>query len=443
MWKLVLSQLEKSKQAFLNDDIDLAREIASREKRVDAFELKIDSDCENYIALYSPVAIDLRLVLSLIKISNTLERIGDFAEGIARHVIEGDCTKVSPQLIDELQLERMFETLISMLSDSFVALESENTKVSGKILAKDAEVDLLYRDSLHILTNYLQVNSSFIYCGLKRKQRKIFKRNKKEYDRLSEHIGVLPLVLISPDDGKLIADGSDERRRFIDSIISWHDKEYLYSLIRYNNALLQRNSLLKNKIKDASLFDIWEEQLTELGSFIYLKRLAFIEEFVPIFDRFYQFLSQNNESVGLRYISHLQNNESLQEQLRNSRERDSILGYTTKGIHKDDLEMLLGDYPIKREGSQGQNKSYLIALKFAQFDFLKRLSNLTPILLLDDIFDKLDANRVRQIIHLVSEDNFGQIFITDTNREHLDDILHQIRQDARIFTVEKGNIDYK
>ncbi|MDL2223775.1 phosphate signaling complex protein PhoU [Bacteroidales bacterium OttesenSCG-928-M06] len=167
MWKLVLSQLEKSKQAFLNNDIELAREIASREKRVDAFELKIDSDCENYIALYSPVAIDLRLVLSLIKISSTLERIGDFAEGVARHVIEDDCNKISTQVIEELQLEKMFETLISMLSDSFVALESENTKVSGKILAKDDEIDTLYHNSLNILANYLQSEPSFIRCGLK------------------------------------------------------------------------------------------------------------------------------------------------------------------------------------------------------------------------------------------------------------------------------------
>jgi len=167
MWKLVLSQLEKAKQAFLGNDIELAREIVSREKRVDAFELKIDSDCENYIALYSPVAIDLRLVLSLIKISSTLERIGDFAEGIARHVIEDDCKKISPQVIEDLQLEKMFKTLISMLSDSFVALESENTKVSGKILDKDDEIDTLYHRSLDILSAYLQSEPSLTRCGLR------------------------------------------------------------------------------------------------------------------------------------------------------------------------------------------------------------------------------------------------------------------------------------
>ena len=179
MWKLVLSQLEKSKQAFINSDIELAREIASREKRVDAFELKIDSDCENYIALYSPVAVDLRLVLSLIKISNTLERIGDFCEGIARHVIVDDCNKISPQIIEELQIEKMFETLIQMLSDSFVALESENTKISGKILSKDDEIDAIYHNSLDVLARYTandkelstknnpQLSTEKARCGLK------------------------------------------------------------------------------------------------------------------------------------------------------------------------------------------------------------------------------------------------------------------------------------
>jgi phosphate transport system protein len=167
MWKLVLSQLEKSKQAFLNGDVELGREIVSREKRVDAFELKIDSDCENYIALYNPVAIDLRLVLCLIKISSTLERIGDFCEGIARHVIEGDCNRNDPQLLEELQIDKMFEILISMLYDSFVALESENTRLSGKIMSKDDEIDTLYRDSVDILTASMQKNPDTIRCGLK------------------------------------------------------------------------------------------------------------------------------------------------------------------------------------------------------------------------------------------------------------------------------------
>ncbi len=167
MWKLVLSQLEKSKQSFLNDDIELAREIVSREKRVNAFELKIDSDCENYIALYSPVAIDLRLTLSIIKISNTLERIGDFAVGVARHVIDNDCNNLDPQLIDDLQIEFMFDTLVSMLSDGFIALESENTKISGKIIGKDEIIDEIYHNSFSVLTKYSNNNPPFVHCALK------------------------------------------------------------------------------------------------------------------------------------------------------------------------------------------------------------------------------------------------------------------------------------
>jgi phosphate transport system protein len=167
MWKLALSQLEKTKQAFLSGDIETAREIVSREKRVDAFELKIDCDCENYIALYNPVAVDLRLILSLLKISSTLERIADFCEGIARHIIEEDCIKMEAELFEELQVEKMFNILISMLSDSFVALESENTKMAGKILSKDDEIDILYRNSINILSEYLQKKPEFIRCGLK------------------------------------------------------------------------------------------------------------------------------------------------------------------------------------------------------------------------------------------------------------------------------------
>ena len=167
MWRLVISQLEKAKQSFLNADVELAREIASREKHVDAFELKIDSDSENYIALYAPVAVDLRLVLSLIKISITLERIGDFAEGVARHVIEEECNNLDPALIEDLQMEKMFDTLISMLTDSYVALESESTRIWGRIMAKDDEIDSYYHQSIDILANYMLQNPSQIRCGLK------------------------------------------------------------------------------------------------------------------------------------------------------------------------------------------------------------------------------------------------------------------------------------
>ena len=279
-----------------------------------------------------------------------------------------------------------------------------------------------------------------IYCGMKRRQKKQFKRNKKEYTRLSDHIGFLPLVMVSPADSELIAGGSDERRRFMDVVISQYDKEYLDALIRYNKALVQRNTLLKSEQPvEEELFLVWEEMMAQAGEVVFRKREAFIREFIPIFQSFYSFISQDRETVGLSYDSHARD-ASLLEVLKESRARDQIMGYSLRGVHKDELNMLLGDFPIKREGSQGQNKTYLVALKLAQFDFLKRTGTTVPLLLLDDIFDKLDASRVEQIIKLVAGDSFGQIFITDTNREHLDRILHKVGSDYKMFRVEQGTV---
>ena len=279
-----------------------------------------------------------------------------------------------------------------------------------------------------------------IYCGMKRRQKKQFKRNKKEYTRLSDHIGFLPLVMVSPADSELIAGGSDERRRFMDVVISQYDKEYLDALIRYNKALVQRNTLLKSEQPvEEELFLVWEEMMAQAGEVVFRKREAFIREFIPIFQSFYSFISQDREKVGLSYDSHARD-ASLLEVLKESRARDQIMGYSLRGVHKDELNMLLGDFPIKREGSQGKNKTYLVALKLAQFDFLKRTGTTVPLLLLDDIFDKLDVSRVEQIIKLVAGDSFGQIFITDTNREHLDRILHKVGSDYKMFRVEQGTV---
>ncbi|MDF9831677.1 DNA replication and repair protein RecF [Parabacteroides sp. PF5-6] len=276
-----------------------------------------------------------------------------------------------------------------------------------------------------------------IFCAIRRRQRKQFKRNKKEYDKLSEHIGLLPLVMVSPADAVLIQGGSEERRRFMDLIISQHDKSYLQALICYNKALLQRNSLLKEQSHDDALYDILEMQLDLYGTAIYAKRQQLIEEFTPLFNSYYQAISGPAEQVELAYLSKLATGD-LPTLLRENRERDRILGYTSNGIHKDELEMTLGHSLIRRIGSQGQNKTYLIALKLAQFAFLAEKGTTTPILLLDDIFDKLDANRVEQIIQLVSGNRFGQIFITDTNRKYLDEILAAMHHDYALFEVEQG-----
>ncbi len=283
-------------------------------------------------------------------------------------------------------------------------------------------------------------SSEEVYCGMKRRQRKQFKRNKKEYRHLSDHIGFLPLVQVSPADSCLIAGGSDERRRFMDVVISQYDKEYLEALIRYNKALAQRNTLLKSETPvEEELLRVWEEMMARTGEVVFRKREAFIQEFVPIFQAFYSFISQGKEQVELAYESHARG-ASLLDVLEESRPRDLLMGYSLRGIHKDELDMLLDGFPVRREGSQGQNKTYLVALKLAQFDFLKRTVSTRPLLLLDDIFDKLDASRVEQIVKLAAGDRFGQIFITDTNRKHLDRILHKVGGDYRMFKVEDGNV---
>jgi len=278
-----------------------------------------------------------------------------------------------------------------------------------------------------------------IYCGIKHKQRKVFKRNKKEYDRLSEHIGLIPIVMISPEDTELIQGGSAERRKFVDMIISQYDKTYLRLLIHYNKVLQQRNSLLKERAVDDSLFDIFDEQLISDGEFIHQKRKEFITGFLPLFQKYHRVISDGCESVDLQYDSPL-DTLSLAVALKEKLSVDKILGYTSIGIHKDDFLFLLGNHLIRKIGSQGQNKTYLIALKLAQFQFLLQKNTSVPILLLDDVFDKLDANRVERIIQLVTQDEFGQIFVTDTNRKYLDEILRGLKHDYKLFQVEEGII---
>ena len=249
---------------------------------------------------------------------------------------------------------------------------------------------------------------------------------------------------VSPNDSTIISGGSDERRRLMDIVISQYDTDYMNALTTYNKALQQRNALLKaDEEPDEGIMGVYEEMMAESGERIYRKRQAFIEEFIPVFQHFYSLISGGDEPVSLSYTSHCQRG-ALLDIIRRDRQKDRIVGYSLHGIHKDELEMSLGGYPIKREGSQGQNKTYMISLKLAQFDFLKRTgSKTTPLLLLDDIFDKLDAQRVEQIVNLVASDAFGQIFITDTNREHLDKILERTKGEYKIFMVENGDITPK
>ena len=283
-----------------------------------------------------------------------------------------------------------------------------------------------------------------IYCGMKRGQKKHFKRNKKEYKRLSEHIGLIPLILVSPSDSMIIDGTSEERRRFIDMVVSQYDNTYLTSLVAYNKALQQRNALLRMEEEpDPALLEVWEMQMAKEGERVFERRRLFVEEFVPVFQRIYDSICSSGEKVSVDYISHAQRGP-LAEVISQGRMKDRAVGYSLHGIHRDELDLRLEGYPMKKEGSQGQTKSFAIAMKLAQFDFLRRTSSrTTPLLLLDDIFDKLDAARVEQIVGIVGSDDFGQIFITDTNRDHLDQILRHFDFDHRIFDVADGEIRLK
>lgn len=277
-----------------------------------------------------------------------------------------------------------------------------------------------------------------IVCSLKRNTKKIIKRNGKAYDRFADHIGLLPLVIISPADRDLIVEGSDVRRKFIDGVIAQSDKSYLQALMNYNKVLAQRNSLLKyfavNHTFDATTLKVYNEQMHTYGSEIFRKRVQFLEAFIPIFKEQYKAITGDIEEVSLTYDSKLLEMDLLQL-LEKKLEKDRALQYTSVGIHKDDLSLEIMGYPIKKFGSQGQQKSFLIALKFAQFHFMQTISKTTPILLLDDIFDKLDEHRVSHIISLVNQQNFGQIFVSDTHAERTEKVIKKIHQTYKIFKL--------
>lgn len=277
-----------------------------------------------------------------------------------------------------------------------------------------------------------------IIISLKKGQKKVIKRNGKAYDRFSDHIGFLPLVIISPADRDLIIDGSEIRRKFIDGVISQSDKSYLKCLLNYSKILSQRNALLKyfalnNNFNKDSL-EVYNQQLIDYGISIYNKRKMFLEVFVPIFKSRYKSISNNNEIVELQYRSQLHDNP-LSDLFNININKDRMLQYTSVGVHKDDLDFSINGYPVKKFGSQGQQKSFLIALKLAQFDFIKKQSGDTPILLLDDIFDKLDEQRVSQIIKLVNNENFGQLFISDTHVERTEKAIRRVHQSYQMFQL--------
>ncbi len=314
---------------------------------------------------------------------------------------------------------------LSYTKSYFNPIPSQNIKhgetfffISGRYMINDKEENIL--------------------VSLKKGDKKIIKRNNKLYKKFSDHIGKIPLVLISPDDRNLIIEGSETRRKFIDGIISQTDKEYLNNLIDYNKTLKQRNALLKmfydNSESIRKTIDIYDRQLSSDAQKIYDKRREFLNEFIPIFKSRYKELSNDKENVEIKHSSDISPDQKLYKLLKNSLEKDLRFQYTTKGIHKDDLNLSLDNFPIKKYGSQGQQKTFLIAMKLAQFDYLSKLDS-KPILLLDDIFDKLDDSRVKQIINLVNQEKFNQIFISDTNKTRSENIIKKVNKSYKIFEI--------
>lgn len=312
----------------------------------------------------------------------------------------------------------------------------------GYFNPQDSQNILHGEDAFSIRGEFIKDGPVNISCAVQQGQRKRFKKDDKEYDRLADHVGRFPVVIISPYDVDLIREGSDARRKFMDMVISLDDKDYLLTLLDYNRALSQRNNLLKyfweNRTMDKEQLAIWNIQLSELGQKIFERRRVFFQDFQPIFKEYQSSISKGKDKADIIYSSQLEGVDML-EALEKGLDKDMARHHTLFGTHKDDIEMVVDGHAVKKFGSQGQQKTFLIALKLAQFQFIKDRSGLKPLLLLDDVFDKIDDERVEFMIDLVSKDTFGQLFITDTSRERLDKVLARTNKDYRIIEMtEKG-----
>ena len=301
------------------------------------------------------------------------------------------------------------------------------------------------RDHIRYGEDYYALNGRYILNGneaevnlVQRKgQRKALKFNQKEYERLSDHVGRIPLVMVSPQDQELIYGGSELRRKFIDSAISQSNHAYLENLLLYNKALEQRNRLLKQDGIDLSLLEVFDLQLCRHGNLIFEERTRFIERFLPVFNHFYALLAEDTEKAGLSYKSALQE-KPFEALLQESAQKDRILQYTTAGIHKDDLSLLLNGHAIRLCGSQGQQKSFLLALRLSQWQYLAQTGQSNPILLLDDMFDKLDLRRIHRLMELIGKDDFGQVFLSDTHDSRVLDLFAHHPVEHRVYRIENA-----
>ncbi len=354
--------------------------------------------------------------LKLFNFKNHSEKSFDFSPEINCFVGNNGAGKTN--ILDALHYLSMAKSFLGNLDAQNILHESDFFAIEAEIQGEE--------------------KNDIIKVQLPKEGKKIIKKNDKTYERIADHIGFLPSVMISPYDSNLISDGSESRRKFLDAMISQTDSDYLFALIQYQKTLQQRNALLKyfakNRTFDLDSLEIYDDPLNKFGTQIFEKRQRFVASILPTIQHFYEIISKGNEKVTVIYESNL-NEQNFEEILSENLEKDRVLTYTSRGIHKDDLRFEMNGNLIKKFGSQGQQKSFLIALKLAQIKRIKDITNKNPILLLDDIFDKLDDNRVSQLIELVNQQNFGQIFITDTHRERTESVVKRINEESKIFQI--------
>ncbi len=358
--------------------------------------------------------------LYLINFKNIAEARLDFSPSI--NALVGDNGAGKTNIIDAIHYLSLAKSMMVMTDRQSVRHEQPFFVVDGTFSSD-------------------QGKSSGVVCSFSRQQAKgvkTLKCNGKEYERLSDHVGVVPVVVVAPQDISLVYDGAEERRRFLNSFISQLDPAYLNALIRYNATLSQRNTLLKSRGEE-SMLEIYDQLLTQSAETIHAKRAEIIAQMQPLVEQYYRILSGEKETISLSYTSQL-TASPLPALLQESRAKDRVMEHTTVGVHRDDLELKIEGFPLRKYGSQGQQKSYLIALKLAQYCIVSRAKNERPILLLDDLFDKLDRSRVEQLLQIVAAEEFGQIFITDCNRTRLEEILSSTATPYALYEVEGGEI---
>ena len=358
--------------------------------------------------------------LSLVNFKNIKQADFNFSSQV--NCFLGNNGQGKTNLLDAIYYLSYTKSFFNSIDSQNVNFECDFFVVQGKFFDQDSDFDL--------------------YCGMKKGDKKVFRKNKKVYKKLSDHIGVFPVVMITPYDINLILEGSDTRRKFIDALISQFDNHYLSDLLSYNKLLKQRNVMLKDSRFQQSfdLLEVYESGMSEKAKSIFQKRKTFIDEFTPIFNQYYGDISSNIEQVGLEYESSL-NDHSLLDLFELNRLKDQQIGHTTAGIHRDDLVFTIQNHPIKKFGSQGQQKTYLIALKLAKYEYIRKKKNMDPVLLLDDIFDKLDDNRVSFILDLIRSNKIGQCFITDTSTTKIPNILSDFKVDYNLFEIENGAVN--